>query len=202
MGSGKCADLQFELFGKQVDRIDFRATLKDPVPKTIKAEGGNVVDALCGKYEAAKRDNLGGSAMIYCNGAFICWVQDFKVCAIEPSHGAPKHQHGAVIVVKLTKKAGLPAPNKTKLAFEFAAHRSFFTAVKTEMESFMDQLVKSNPLFGEFLRVIAELKFGITMFNRTFQRQSPDNQLGIIGVSPLGQWCRNAAQSLCERPPL
>ena len=162
---GNPTGLEFELFGRRVDRVDFHSTLVEPEPNTVKV-GGSTVDVLCGKYEAAKRDNIGGSAIIYCNGAFICWVRKFKVTEIVAREGAPAHQHGAVIVVKLTKEDGLPKPRKTKLDFAFEQYEEFFVAVKGAAESYLDRLVRHNPLFRKYLDIIEELEVVMRKFNR------------------------------------
>jgi hypothetical protein len=176
--AGKHKDLQFKLFGTEVERMDIEGMLEDSEGSSI---GEHAVEVCCGKFKMAKDLGVGGSALIYFNGAFICWTRTFAGIKIEPGDDAPDHQYGAVSVVKLTKRpgTGLPVPNKTKFNFPFEKHGTFFTAVKGALEGYIDGLTKRDPRVRLYLRTIKELEVEIGKGNRALAHKT---EFGIKGV--------------------
>lgn len=167
--AGEHKDCQFDLFGKPVTRVKFTEQGgfhgKRPTPITV---GGEEVEAFCGKYEDAKRENMGSSAMLYFNGAFICWIHSFGELHIMPNEDAPEHQHGAIIVVNLTKRGAdskLPQPTKTKTTFESQNFKAFFIEVKRELNSYMEDIAEANPLTKLLRESIKGHQYDVQRYN-------------------------------------
>ena len=127
---------------------------------------------------------MGSSAMLYFNGAFICWVQNFGLTRIPPHEHLPAHQHGAVIIVKLTKLKGstLPQPTKTKTTFEFHKHTAFFGDVKGALEQYTGSLGKANPHFMLFTKFIKKHEGKVIEYNEGLQHDLDTSTAGITGV--------------------
>ena len=122
--------------------------------------------------------------MLYFNGAFICWVQNFGQTRIPPHEHLPAHQHGAVIIVKLTKlkRSTLPQPTKTKTTFEFHKHIDFFDDVKGALEEYTGSLGKANPHFKHYMDLIRECESEVNKIDKALAFDLKNTAAGIKGI--------------------
>eukprot|EP00588_Corethron_pennatum_P023405 CAMPEP_0194330500 /NCGR_PEP_ID=MMETSP0171-20130528/52174_1 /TAXON_ID=218684 /ORGANISM="Corethron pennatum, Strain L29A3" /LENGTH=1191 /DNA_ID=CAMNT_0039091613 /DNA_START=218 /DNA_END=3793 /DNA_ORIENTATION=- len=160
---GPTEDLRIILFGKLVERVDFRKRLKNKMPSRLR-DGKKSVDCLLGQHTFEYDRNLYG-AMLYCEGTLITAYARPHNLEFRRFRGTKDDEEhfSTLLVVNLYKKDGFePTPEKLEFNFNEAKKEQFWEAVKGKIEEYADRQASYRdekfPLRPLFLSCIKDLK--------------------------------------------